>query len=515
MHLLSLANELLLLIAENLGDLKHLYSFLRTNRRLAILLTSYFHNLVAKSGHALTALFYSAATKNEAMLRVLLEKGPHMLIKNEDKTVLHSAPAKCNDTVVREISDKVAVIFVRKRQGRYRSYEGPALCWAARIGHDAMVRLLLKNGANIVATDRNEHTPLHHASTMGHSVVVSTLLEMGADMFLKDRFGNTPVRRAAHKDPKHREVLKRLLGHSDVSKPLLGNMMPLHLAAEYLDDDVSVFKSLLQRGADISHRIKSSTTATEETALHIAARAGNREVVRLLLDEGAVVDGHGLYSPIDCAISTGQFEIARLLVERAPIDFRDIKKRSLLHLAIHILQARGSKQAIPWDVEERDEFVRSVLDRGLDVNAKDRYGSTPLHNAVWFGNLSIVKVLLEYGADINAVDIYSNSVLHSAMTPDALQYVGASHLRSGDIEGVFTLLLDKGFNVNTLNCRDMSILHVAAVYPYIKESLISLLIKRGADTSLRAEKWTALDMAIRWENHNVIRLLRDGKVDVV
>jgi len=60
-----------------------------------------------------------------------------------------------------------------------------------------------------------------------------------------------------------------------------------------------------------------------------------------------------------------------------------------------------------------DELVRWLVSRGLDVNTKDRYGNTPLHNQVrwWSGN---VELFLELGADINARNNDNNTPLHSA-----------------------------------------------------------------------------------------------------
>lgn len=57
---------------------------------------------------------------------------------------------------------------------------GPPLCGAARSGNVAVVRLLIKYGADIEAPDR-WGTPLIHAALKGHDKIVSLLLEAGAD----------------------------------------------------------------------------------------------------------------------------------------------------------------------------------------------------------------------------------------------------------------------------------------------------------------------------------------------
>jgi ankyrin repeat protein len=41
---------------------------------------------------------------------------------------------------------------------------------------------------------------------------------------------------------------------------------------------------------------------------------------------------------------------------------------------------------------------------GADVNAKNRYGSTPLHRAAYAGHKEIAELLIAKGADVNAGD---------------------------------------------------------------------------------------------------------------
>lgn len=50
--------------------------------------------------------------------------------------------------------------------------------------------------------------------------------------------------------------------------------------------------------------------------------------------------------------------------------------------------------------------VTSALDRGADVNAKFRYGTTVLFKAAERGNADVAKVLLERGADVKVKDSF-------------------------------------------------------------------------------------------------------------
>lgn len=56
----------------------------------------------------------------------------------------------------------------------------------------AMIRLLLKAGANVDAQDKNGATPLHRAVRTRCAAVVKCLLEAGADPTIRNKPGSTP-----------------------------------------------------------------------------------------------------------------------------------------------------------------------------------------------------------------------------------------------------------------------------------------------------------------------------------
>jgi ankyrin repeat protein len=56
------------------------------------------------------------------------------------------------------------------------------------------------------------------------------------------------------------------------------------------------------------------------------------------------------------------------------------------------------------------EAVKLLLDKGAEVNVRNRYGGTPLKLAVVMGYQDIVQALLDHGADTNARDYYGTPV---------------------------------------------------------------------------------------------------------
>lgn len=57
--------------------------------------------------------------------------------------------------------------------------------------------------------------------------------------------------------------------------------------------------------------------------------------------------------------------------------------------------------------------VTAALDKGADVNAKFRYGTTALFKAAERGHTEVVKVLLDRGADVNVKDTFYGSTAMS------------------------------------------------------------------------------------------------------
>jgi ankyrin repeat protein len=73
--------------------------------------------------------------------------------------------------------------------------------------------------------------------------------------------------------------------------------------------------------------------------------------------------------------------------------------------------SQNSKQELNdqfWEAVRRGDAatVTALLDKGADVNAKFRYGTTALFKAAERGNLEIVKILLARGADVSVKDTF-------------------------------------------------------------------------------------------------------------
>lgn len=55
-----------------------------------------------------------------------------------------------------------------------------------------------------------------------------------------------------------------------------------------------------------------------------------------------------------------------------------------------------------------------LLDHGADVNAQDKGGLIPLHNASSYGHLDIAALLIKFNTVVNATDKWGFTPLHEA-----------------------------------------------------------------------------------------------------
>ncbi|MGC8987955.1 ankyrin repeat domain-containing protein, partial [Infirmifilum sp.] len=58
--------------------------------------------------------------------------------------------------------------------------------------------------------------------------------------------------------------------------------------------------------------------------------------------------------------------------------------------------------------------VKELLKKGVNPNARNILGRTPLHLAAFSGNIEATRLLLEHGPNVDAKDVYGSTPLHDA-----------------------------------------------------------------------------------------------------
>ena len=104
---------------------------------------------------------------------------------------------------------------------------------------------------------------------------------------------------------------------------------------------------------------------------------------------------------------------------------------------------------------KRYDLLRALLERGADVEARDRDWRKLLRRAVEDGHHEAVKILIGHGANVNETDSVGDSLLHSAC---------ARSRKGPQYFAIAKDLLDAGANPAAKNQRGEIPLHHAARY---------------------------------------------------
>ncbi len=159
--------------------------------------------------------------------------------------------------------------------------------------------------------------------------------------------------------------------------------------------DIAAARELIQKGADVN-----ATDSFGTTSLMYAAGGTSVELVRLLLDAKADIGMQESYAGRTALFLARLPQTVRLLIDRgADVNAVDRYGSTALFRAAE-MQANF--------LEDGLEIMRILLVNGADVNARNTHGETAL---MYVATVEAARVLIAGGADINAKDRQGYSVL--------------------------------------------------------------------------------------------------------
>jgi ankyrin repeat protein len=308
---------------------------------------------------------------------------------------------------------------------------------------------------------------------------------------------------------------------------------------------------LLNAGAD-----PNSSDATGETSLMMAARVGQPDIVKALLDKGAPVDARDPayhQTPLMLAARAGHTDIARLLIERRadvnaqtrtgktpefrlPASNTGSKGAGVVRGGWPERGERdptpGAKTPLLYAAREGHlDIAQHLLQAGAQLDKPDADGVTPLLMAILNNQLPLAASLIERGANVDATDWYGQTPVFAAVDIRNLDIPDPTHGNGVDRDAALALiraLLERGANPNArtkeyppqrrwiTRLGSLSWVDFTGQTPFLRAALagdvtvMKLLIEHKADPNIATFNGTTPLMAAAGVNWTVAQTYDEG-----
>jgi len=237
------------------------------------------------------------------------------------------------------------------------------------------------------------------------------------------------------------------------------------------------------------------------TALIFAARGGDLESAKLLLDKGADVNQVTEYgwTPLLTATNNRHYKLAEFLIERgADVNLANKGNWTPLYLATDNRNIEGGDFPVPKPDVDHLEFIKFLLDHGANPNARAKdntltrtiftmqwffeAGATPFVRAAQSGDIELLKLLIKSGADPMLKTDFGDTALTAAAGIGWVEGVTYEHGVKQNVETV-KYLLDLGLDPNAANNDGRTPLMGAALKG--RNEVVQVLVDHGAKLDQR------------------------------
>lgn len=381
-------------------------------------------NINVRNDLGITPLFLACTNANAVIAAKLLDAGAdtNTATPSGQTSLMTAARSGSAEIVKALLSHRANVNAVEAARGQ------TALMWAAANGHASVVQTLIEGGADIntrshvyrlrvvvggdraAEVDAGGFTALFFAARSGDIESAKALLKAGANVNDTTRDQTSVLTFAAHSG--HGGLARFLLESRADPNAEGSGYTALHAAV--LRGDADVVKALLAYGANPNARLKHGTPVNRNskdfafltewigaTPFWLAAKFAEVEIMRTLLEGGA--DPH-LTLPDGTTALMAAAGLGR--VQNPAAQDRRGRRRDPMEFA-----------AVADTLEHLTlEAVKVATDAGIDVNAVNDAGDTAVHAAAGYQTPSVVQWLADRGAALDVKNKRGQTALSIANT---------------------------------------------------------------------------------------------------
>ncbi len=361
-----------------------------------------------------TYIFWAAYRNNLEMMQFLIDKGAKTdIIDSHGYSLLNFAAVTGQaNTILYDfcIKHEANVITEKNHDGA-----NALLLVAPFITKYTLVNYFVSKGIDLNSTDDNGNGIFSYAAKKGNIDFMNMLIKNGVSMKGLNRengnamiFASQGTRGSSNSLATFKYLEKLGITPNITTK---NGVTPLHALASKSKDS-TVLEYFITKGVDINQQDKDG-----KSALTNAISRNSIEIVIFLLDKGADISvkdkkGNNLGYYLIQGFNTNkseEFDKKLATLTQKGFDIKKIQENgnTLFHLAL-------SKNEI--------ELLKKIKALGIDVNAKNKEGITPLHKAAMQAkDDTILKYLLSIGADKTIKTDFEESVLDLANENELLK----------------------------------------------------------------------------------------------